>query len=82
MFVIVATISDTIGHTNNFFLEYPMNKMGRPPKPDEIRKDAELRIRMTQEDRKLLDQVGGGKTSTWARNVLVKAANRKLQSGK
>ena len=54
------------------------NERGRPPKADNERKDAELRIRTTQEERDLLDQVGGGKTSTWARDVLVRAAKRKL----
>jgi uncharacterized protein (DUF1778 family) len=50
---------------------------GRPPKADEERKSAELRIRMTQEERELLDAAAGGKTSTWARGVLLRAAKRK-----
>ena len=50
---------------------------GRPPKADDKRKSAELRIRMTQEERELLDTAAGGKTSTWARDVLVRAAKRK-----
>ena len=57
------------------------NERGRPPKADEDRKSAELRIRMTQEERELLDQAAVEKTSTWARDVLVKAAKRKV-SGK
>ena len=52
------------------------NERGRPPKADDERKSAELRIRMTQEERELLDAAAGGKTSTWARNVLVRAAKR------
>ena len=59
-----------------------MSKMGRPELPDKVRKDAELRIRMTQDERKLLDQTANGKTSTWARNVLLRAAKRKGSSGK
>ena len=54
------------------------NERGRPPKADEDRKSAELRIRMTQEERELLDQAAVEKTSTWARDVLVKAAKRKV----
>ena len=60
----------------------PNTERGRPPKADDERKDAELRIRMTQEERKLLDQAAINKTSTWARDVLLRAAKRKLQSGK
>jgi hypothetical protein len=50
---------------------------GRPPKPDEDRRSAELRIRLTDEEREKLDDAAGGKTSTWARDVLLKAAARK-----
>jgi len=50
---------------------------GRPPKPDEDRRSAELRIRLTDEERERLDDAAGGKTSTWARDVLLKAAARK-----
>ena len=53
------------------------SERGRPPKADDERKSAELRIRMTQEERELLDTAAGGKTSTWARDVLVRAAKRK-----
>jgi hypothetical protein len=49
-------------------------KMGRPPKPDSERKSAELRIRLTDEERKALDRAAGENTSTWAREVLLKAA--------
>ena len=50
---------------------------GRPPKPDEERRSAELRIRLTEDERESLDDAAGGKTSTWARDVLLKAAARK-----
>ena len=58
------------------------NERGRPPKADDERKDNVLRIRMTQEERQLLDQAADGKTSTWARGVLVRAAKSKTSSGK
>ena len=53
------------------------NERGRPPKADGERKDNVLRIRMTQEEREALDQAANGKTSSWARDVLLRAAKRK-----
>ena len=50
---------------------------GRPPKPDDERKAAELRIRLTEAERAELDGAAGGKTSTWARDVLLKTARRR-----
>lgn len=52
-------------------------KMGRPPKPPDERKAAELRIRLTQAEREELDRAAGENTSTWAREVLLRAAKRK-----
>ena len=50
---------------------------GRPPKPDKERKSAELRIRLTEGERAQLDAAAQGNTSTWARELLLKAAKRK-----
>jgi uncharacterized protein (DUF1778 family) len=50
--------------------------MGRPPKPAEERQTARLEIRLTAADLKLIEGAADGNTSTWARNVLVKAAKR------
>jgi uncharacterized protein (DUF1778 family) len=52
---------------------------GRPPKSDEDRRSAELRIRLTEDEREILDEAAGGKTSTWARELLLKAASRKAR---
>jgi len=55
-------------------------RMGRPPKPPEHRKSSELRIRLTETDREALDEAAqsrGEETSTWARDILLKAAKRK-----
>jgi hypothetical protein len=52
-------------------------RMGRPPKPATERQTARLEIRMTDAELKLIERAGGGKTSTWARQVLVKAARRR-----
>jgi len=54
--------------------------MVRPLKADSERKSMVLRVRMTQEDRKLLDTAAdsdGLDTSAWARNVLLRSAKRK-----
>ena len=50
---------------------------GRPPKPPEERRTAELRIRMTEAEREAMDRAADGKTSTWAREVLLRAAKRR-----
>ena len=58
--------------------------MGRPKKPDDERMDAELRIRMTNEDRLALDEAAsaiGQETSTWARAELLSLA-KKLRAKK
>ena len=55
---------------------------GRPKKSmDDYRSDT-LRIRLTESERTVLDQTGGGRTSTWAREVLLKAAKRHLRQQK
>ena len=51
--------------------------MGRPPKPAAERQNARLEIRMTDAELALIERAAGGKTSTWARQVLVKAAKRR-----
>lgn len=53
-----------------------MGEMGRPKKPVDEYKSEMLRIRLTEEERRLLDLAANGKTSTWARDVLVRAAKR------
>ena len=50
--------------------------MGRPPKPPEERQTARLEIRMTPAELDLIERAADGKISTWAREVLVKAAKR------
>lgn len=51
--------------------------MGRPPMPPGERKNAELRIRLTPDERAELDRAAGQDTSTWAREVLLRAAKRR-----
>jgi hypothetical protein len=58
--------------------------MARQKKPDSESKSYMLRVRMTQDDRKLLDEAAKFKsleTSTWARSELVALA-RKILGGK
>jgi hypothetical protein len=49
---------------------------GRPPKEPEDRRTDELRIRLTEEERQTLDSAAPGKTSTWARDVLLREAKK------
>ena len=49
---------------------------GRPPKPPEERQNARLEIRMTDDELSLIEKAASGKTSTWAREALVRAAKR------
>jgi uncharacterized protein (DUF1778 family) len=56
--------------------------MGRPPKPEDERKANVLRIRLTEEDRAILDeaaQLQDAETSTWAREALLELAKRTLR---
>jgi hypothetical protein len=65
--------------TKSFFpYNYGMStqRIGRPPKPAEERQTARLEIRMTPADLERIEQAANGKTSTWARDVLVRAAKR------
>lgn len=50
--------------------------MARPEKPPEERKENVLRIRLTDAERAELDMAAYGKTSSWARAVLLRAARR------
>jgi hypothetical protein len=52
-------------------------RMGRPPKPDDERQTARLEIRMTEAELNLIEKAAAGKTSTWARETLVRAARRR-----
>lgn len=56
-----------------------MGKMGRPPLPETERKECTFRIRMTEEDRAVIDAAAEAKklsASEWAREILLKAATR------
>lgn len=55
-------------------------RMGRPPKPDDERKSYMLRIRMTEEQKGTLREVAGENISDWAREVLLRAAKRRLSA--
>ena len=56
-------------------------KRGRPPKDETERKSAELRIRLTTDERQLLDvaAVASDGTSTWARGILLREAKKKAR---
>jgi hypothetical protein len=52
-------------------------KMGAPVKPPEERKSVLMAIRFTEAEKAAIDSAAEGKASTWAREVLLKAARRK-----
>lgn len=52
--------------------------MVRPVKPALERKQNVLRIRLTDEERAALERAANGKTSTWARRLLLEAARESV----
>lgn len=52
-------------------------KRGAPEKPPEQRKSVLLGVRMTEAERAEIDAAADGKASTWARDVLLRAARRR-----
>ena len=52
-------------------------KRGRPPKTDDERRDIRFQIRLSQAELEQLERAADGNTSTWAREVLLRAAKRR-----
>jgi uncharacterized protein (DUF1778 family) len=50
--------------------------MGRKPLPPEDRREKPLRIRLTDAEREEIDKAANGQSSTWAREVLLRAARK------
>ncbi len=50
--------------------------MARPPKPEAERLTEHLTVRLTQDEKALVDAVADGNSSRWAREYLVPAARR------
>jgi hypothetical protein len=55
-------------------------KRGRPPLPEAERRQTRFQIRVSETEMGLLERASKGRTSTWARKVLIAAANRQLNS--
>jgi len=53
---------------------------GRPPKKPAERQTNILKVCLTDAERAKLDSAAGGKTSSWARDILLRAASRRLQT--
>lgn len=53
-----------------------VTRMGRKPLPPEDRRAKPLRIRLTGAERAEIDKAADGQSSTWAREVLLRAARR------
>ena len=54
-------------------MEKKKKSLGRPPKPLSEQKSVMFQIRMTEDERALLDDIPGA-ASAWASEVLIKAA--------
>jgi hypothetical protein len=54
--------------------------MVRPVKPAVERKQNVLRIRLTEDERVVLERAASGKVSTWARRILLKMAQSNQDS--
>lgn len=51
---------------------------GRPPKPEDKKRTETLRIRLTQDEMKIIEEASkGAKTSAWGRRVILRSARRK-----
>jgi hypothetical protein len=53
------------------------SKRGAPQKPPEERRSVLLPIRLTVAEKSDIDAAAEGKASTWARDVLLRAAKRR-----
>jgi len=49
---------------------------GRPAKSDQERREIRFQVRLSPEELAALERAAQGKTSTWARRVLLDAAKR------
>jgi len=63
-----------------------MVKMGRPPKDESLKMTIPLRVMLTADQKKAIDQAAaleGQEVSAWVRPVLLEAARRRIaKSGK
>lgn len=53
-------------------------KPGRPPTPDEEKRKGGFVLRLHEHEHELIKRAAGGKVATWAREVLLRAAKRKV----
>ena len=77
-------VATTTGQSLVFvaFSGYDYSTMGRPKKPEGEVRDNVLRIRLTDEERALIDRAAAGKSldsSAWARSELLALAKKLLR---
>jgi uncharacterized protein (DUF1778 family) len=61
------------------FCDYNVGMKGRPKKEKGTQRENTLRIRLTDDERKKLDDAAGAETldtSTWARMILIRVATK------
>ena len=54
---------------------------GRPKLPTKVRRDYTLRVRLSRNEQAEIESASDGKTSTWARNILLEAAREQNSGG-
>jgi len=55
-------------------------KRGAPTKPPEQRKSRIFPVRLTEEEFSLLNTAANGKTSAWAREILIRTAKQRIKA--
>jgi hypothetical protein len=54
---------------------------GRPPKSDDERREIRFQIRVSPFELQQIERAADGKPSSWAREILLAAAKRRLKAG-
>lgn len=52
---------------------------GRPPKPENERRKIRFQVRLSPVELEAIERTGGAKPSTWAREVLLRAAKHGIK---
>jgi len=75
-------LADNENHVDNGRMGKKITR-GRPPKaPGEAKDATPLFIKLTVDERSLIDNAGAPQPSVWARDTLLRAAKRKLRNEK
>ncbi len=79
--IINNLVKKKLSLTRNYLWVYLITMRGRPPKPPAERKTDNMKIPLTAEEKESIEraaQAGNDKPVTWARDVLLRAAKRRI----